>query len=891
MLFRVSQWFCFYLTLGCWYWFAGCQLWAIQIVDGGETQPVAASATPPNAHELGRIVRGLLSSRCFQCHGPDAATREGGFRLDHQDSYLSPADSGDRPIVPGDLSSSELWVRITSEDSSLRMPPPAFGNALTDEELSLIAQWIEQGAWLPDHWSLIAPERRTPPGDSDHSAFESWNHPIDRWVLAKQTQRGLHPSPEATPPELLRRLSLDLIGLPPSPEQVAEFEADRGPEAYERQVDRLLSSPSFGEHWARQWLDLARYADSAGYADDPDRTIWAYRDWVVRAFNDNMPIDRFTVEQIAGDLLDAPTVEQLTATAFHRNTLTNNEGGTNDEEFRNVAVVDRVNTTLAVWMGLTISCAQCHSHKYDPFTQEEYFQLFAIFNQSQDADRRDESPTLDLFSPRQWQQISDWKSAIHRNDMLLHQAYSTAASMAGWFIDADDNAHGLNALNYSVETQNNPLASFSRSRSDGRIDAISAYGHGWPVQPAESIFRESMRLQRQLDSLLPETSVPIMRDLPASQQRTTRIQLRGDYRALGDEVTANTPQVFHAIRHRRPSMEAERLEAKTNQTQTLEHPLLKPTRLELAEWLVDERNPLTARVWVNRMWESLFGIGLVRSSEEFGAQGDPPSHPELLDWLAREFMELKWDFKAMLRRMVTAQAYRQTSQVSYELLDKDRDNIWLARGPRVRLTAEMIRDVALHTSGLLSHSMYGPPVLPPQPNQGLRAAFGSETDWQPSEGENRYRRAIYTKWRRSNPYPSMGTFDAPSREVCVLRRDSTNTPLQALVTLNDPAFVEAAQAMARRLVQFELVEASDWNRIERAFRLCTSRPPLSKETEALARLLAETRSHFAMSPDRAIELATHPLGPLPEHADAIELAVWTTLCNVLLNLDEVLMKR
>ncbi len=1136
------------------------------------------------ADDLNQQVRSLLSNRCFACHGPDSAKREGGFRLDDKNSYLSPADSGEAPVVAGKPDKSQLWQRVTTDDADLRMPPPSFGAALTAKEKELVHKWIEAGAELPPHWSFVPPQRPSVPQvDVSKSSVTgaTWVSPVDRFALHAMLQRGFRPSPEAKRYELLRRVSLDLTGLPPTAAEVAAFEADRSPMAYERQVDRLLSSPAFGENWARKWLDLARYADSAGYADDPDRTIWAYRDWVIRAINQNMPVDQFTVEQLAGDLLPNPTNDQLTATAFHRNTLTNNEGGTNDEEFRNVAIVDRVNTTMAVWMGLTMSCAQCHNHKYDPLSQAEYFKLFAIFNQSQDADRRDESPLIELFSDAQLQQLEGWRkrldeidkqltvpddstelaaweakikqpdwqrvepmkfSSARQSDATIRDNRSLLVKPVSKLVWADTQAveFSLPKLNQPIQavsirtlpdatlpaggaglgggnfvltdvqaellpkadaipatkfvrvelkgkekilslaevqvfagetnvalkgkatqsstsyegdasraidgntsgdfeakstthtaTEQSPwwevelaesvqvskLVVFNRtdnglqSRLDGvelicldanrkeifrhivkkakdsqsadvnhskKIKFIAAYaaysqpgfeaakvidedaksgwavggkldqshllslipespidtagfdllkvvlGHNAPYQDHilasyavevsfESTTRdwvalsdsarqihelplkvrsaaqqtelanffarnfaastaalraEQVKLQQQISKIKPATSVPIMRELAENQQRKTFIQLRGDYKAHGDQVGPGVPAVFHECR----------AEGAVN-------------RLDLAKWLIDPKNPLTARVWVNRTWESLFGLGIVRTSEEFGTQGDPPTHPELLDWLAVDFMESGWDFKALLRQLVTSQVYRQTSMVSPELLSQDRDNLWLARGPRVRLSAEMIRDQALASAGVLASTMYGNPVQPPQPNLGLTAAFGGTTDWTASQGEDRYRRAIYTKWRRSAPYPAMATFDAPSREVCILKRDVTNTPLQALVTLNDPVFIEAAQALARRVVVFEHPSESDSVKIDAVFELTTNRRPTDSERAALLELVAGSREHLKTRVGEATKLATDPLGPLPAGADAVELASWTAVCNVVMNLDEVLMKR
>lgn len=730
--------------------------------------------------DFNRDIRPILSNRCFTCHGPDELHRTGGLRLDVREDAIGPADSGERAIVPESPEQSELLARVSSDSSFLRMPPADTGPALTDAEIRLLRDWILQGAPFAQHWSYVKPQRPTVPdldalladlAPQEAARLKDWSrNPIDHFALEQMLVRSLTPMPEADRYALIRRVSLDLTGLPPALDEVERFINDPEPDAYERLVDRLLAQPSYGEHWARLWLDLARYADSAGYADDPPRTIWAYRDWVIRALNDNMPFDQFTVEQLAGDLLTEASEDQLIATAFHRNTMTNNEGGTDDEEFRNAAVVDRVNTTMAVWMGTTIDCAQCHTHKYDPITQEEYFQLFAIFNQTEDADRRDESPVLTL---------------AERN-----------------------------------EDQDEPR---------------------------------------------PATSVPIMRELPEDQRRRTFVQLRGSFLDLGDEVAAGVPSAFHPP--------------------PADQPL---NRLTLAHWLIDPQNPLTARVIANRYWEALFGRGIVVTSEEFGSQGDLPTHPELLDWLATELVRTGWDRKAFLRLLVTSATYRQSSQVTEERLHLDPENQWLSRGPRFRMSAEMVRDQALFVAGLLSPKRYGPPVNPPQPALGLSAAFGSGIDWQTSSGPDRYRRGLYTSWRRSNPYPSMVAFDAPSREVCTVRRDRTNTPLQALVTLNDPVYVEAAQALARRMTD---AEPGQVQRVTHGFRLCLARPPSDKELQQLLDLHERAKQAFQEDREAAEKLATVPLGPVPEDADVIDLAAWTVVANVLLNLDEMFMKR
>ncbi len=633
---------------------------------------------------------------------------------------------------------------------------------------------------------------------------------IDHFVLARLEQEDLKPSPQADRYTLIRRLSLDLTGLPPTLAEVEEFVNDDRHDAYEQLVDRLLAKESFGEHWARMWLDLARYADSAGYADDPPRTIWAYRDYVIRSLNANKPFDQFTIEQIAGDLLPSPTKDQLIATAFHRNTLTNNEGGTNDEEFRNVAIVDRVNTTMAVWMGTTMACAQCHSHKYDPITQEEYFRFFAFFNNTGDADRRDESPLLEIYTPEQRKQKAAWRTQI--------------AELEAWLKG-------------------------STLESEAAI-----------AEP-----KKLAQLKKQLAAQKPTTTVPIMRELPADKHRVTKMQERGNYLITGKEVTEGVPAVFPPLPKDAPK-----------------------NRLTLARWLVDEDNPLTARVIANRYWEKIFGVGLVETSEEFGSQGELPSHPELLDWLATELVKSGWDMKQFIKLLVTSAAYRQSARVTPELLQKDPDNRLLARGPRFRMSAEMVRDQALYVSGLLSPKMFGPPVKPPQPKLGLSAAFGSGIDWKTSTGDDKYRRGLYTMWRRSNPYPSMAAFDAPNREVCTLKRDRTNTPLQALVTLNDPVYVEAAQALGRRMAA---ADGSLEEKIRYGFQLCVARPPSEKEAERLEKLYQAALKRYAAAPNLAEKMATDPLGTLPKDAKPDEYAAWAMLGNVLLNLDEMFMPR
>jgi hypothetical protein len=984
-----------------------------------------------------RDIRPILSNNCYQCHGPDEKERKADLRLDTEDGMFADL-GGHAAVVRGKPDESEMILRVrVAQPGKASMPPKKSGKKLTAQEIDLLARWVRQGAPYARHWSYIKPNRPALPAVKD----ASWpKTPIDHFLLARLEREGLKPTPEADRYALIRRVSLDLTGLPPSLKEVDTFVKDPDPAAYEKLVDRLLDKSSYGEHWARMWLDLARYADSAGYADDPPRTIWLYRDYVIKALNANRPFDRFTIEQIAGDLLPNATEEQLIASAFHRNTLTNNEGGTSDEEFRNVAVVDRVNTTMAVWMGTTIACAQCHNHKYDPITQEEFFRFFAILNNTEDSDKSDESPVLSVLSLDQMRQRERLQAEIDKLDVVLRTPTpEIKAGQAKWeqsfpldikwtvlkpsgvksqngatFTVAEDGAirfaGGAKTDTYSVEIpldattlralklealpdpklpgngpghaggnfiitrvtptlakpQGTPqpvafnvaVADYSQAgfEPENLLQNKDPKTKGWavggetgrhhaltlalptPLQvPAGSkltvtIEQSSQQekhtlghlrlsatgdtraveagrvpqhiiealkiassartgaqtegidkfylgiagelqaprqrrgeLAKQLAAVKPST-VPIMRELKGDQRRRTHIQHRGNFLDLGKEVTEGTPSAFAPL----PDGS-------------------KPDRLALARWLVDENNPLTARVIANRFWEQIFGIGIVASSEEFGTQGELPFHPELLDWLATELVRLKWDMKAFLKMLVTSAAYRQSSRVTPELQQRDPDNRLLGRGPRFRLSAEELRDQALFVSGLLSAKMYGPPVKPPQPALGISAAFGSGIDWQTSAGEDRYRRGLYTTWRRSNPYPSMATFDAPNREVCTLRRVRTNTPLQALVTLNDPVYIEAAQALARKV----LAEGGSTTneRANYAFRLCLSRPPHEDETARLVRLYEQSLTKLQTQPDKAKQLAAEPIGPLPAGANAAELAAWTTVGNVLLNLDEMLMKR
>ncbi|MEX2215300.1 MAG: DUF1553 domain-containing protein [Phycisphaeraceae bacterium] len=991
---------------------------------------VAPAASPLCAAEepldFNRDIRPILSANCFQCHGPDEKTRKADRRLDTREGALADHD-GFRAIVPGKLDESELVARIMSKDRTEVMPPAKLGKTLKPREIETLKKWVAQGAPYAKHWAYVAPVKGALPDVSKTNAVWTKN-PIDRLILARLLSEGLLPSPQADRYTLARRASLDITGLPPTVAEVDAFVKDTGPDAYGKYVDRMLAKESYGEHWARKWLDLARYADSSGYADDPARVIWGYRDWVIRAFNANMPFDQFTVLQLAGDLLNQETgdrsqetvkpgqsppthvggshwipqdeTNRLIATAFHRNTQTNNEGGTNDEEYRNVAVVDRVNTTFATWMGTTMACAQCHTHKFDPISQKEYFQVFAILNNSADADRRDESPTIASFSDEQEEQKAKLRDEIAKLTGEVEKAKgSQAAAQAAWektlagnakpgvvgrFVKVEiiDRAEFLSlaevqvfsggenvalkgkatqsstdydgpphlAIDGNTNGDYNVAKSTSHTKSEKNpwwqvdlgkafaIDRIAVWNRtdgnvggrlaGYRISildekqqvlsqeqfaeapapsrevvlgvaPADIIaiantaldkrsaaqvtrigdyfdtinpqskpLRDRLaKAQKQLNDMKPANTVPILRELPANQRRVTKIQIRGNYLDTGDVVQPGLP---------------ESLGLTPPEGATLD-------RLAMARWLVDARNPLTARVTVNRYWEKVFGTGIVATSEEFGSQGDQPVNQALLDWLAVDLVESKWNMKRLLRMIVTSEAYKQESKVSPELLERDPDNRLVARGPRFRLSAEAIRDQALFVSGLLSPKMFGPPVRPPQPSFGVSAAFGGGIDWTTSTGEDKFRRGLYTTWRRSNPYPSMAAFDAPNREVCTVRRDRTNTPLQALVTLNDPVYVEAAQALARRMMTEG--GSSPQDRVRYGLRLCVSRHATEKEVTRLVKLFESSRAHFTQDKKAAMEMATKPIGPLPGGTDVVDAAAWTVVGNVMLNLDEMFMSR
>jgi len=804
----------------------------------------ACSAEPIN---FSRQIRPILSENCIACHGPDEKGRKGKLRLDDEQDAKRDR-KGEFVILPGKPEQSELIKRIESDDPDEVMPPPKQHKTIPAAQLALLKEWIRQGAPWGRHWSYEPVARPSVPQNDEAN-------PVDAFLADRQKKEGLTWSAEAPKSVLIRRVALDVTGLPPTPAEVAQL-ADA---PYAEVVAHFLAKPAYGEHWARQWLDLARYADSAGYPSDPGRTIWAYRDWVIKALNRNQPFDQFVVDQLAGDLLPNPTEDQIIATAFHRNTMTQNEGGTSDEEFRNAAVIDRVNTTYAVFMGTTMACAQCHTHKYDPITITEYFRSYAFLNQSADSDKRDEAPLHEIYPPgmkaqrEQWMKESTAAEAVFK---LVKPGSDWLAGYDDWLAKKPNLAD--KALKAAVDAPKD-----KRTKAQDNLLRQHYVRNVSPATKAERA-RADM-LKKQIADSAPVT-VPIMQDLVGEKRRKTFVQLRGNWQALGDQVDEGVPTHLARWDEAYPK-----------------------NRLGLARWIVSRDNPLTARVTMNRLWESVFGVGIVRTSEEFGSQGDLPIHPELLDWLASEFVACGWDTKKMLSLLLNTRAYRQSSASDAKRNERDPDNRFVARGPRFRPSGEMLRDQALAVSGLLSAKMYGAPVRPMRPNLGLSIAFGGSGDWVTSTGEDRWRRSLYTDTRRSTPYPSFATFDAPNRETCVIRRDRSNTPLQAFVTLNDPVFVEASQALARRLLKEG--GATDESRLKLAYALCLSREPDAGELKTLKALLAKSLAEYRADAAQAGKMATQPLGPADKGADLPTLAAWTAVSSVIMNLDEFLMRR
>ncbi len=1016
---------------------------------------VVARAAGGPATDFARDVEPIFVKRCFECHGPDQ--QKSKLRLDLKADAMRGGKSGKPAIVPGKSAESEILTRVTSDDSDEVMPSK--GDRLTPDQIAALRAWIDAGAVWPEkdptkHWSLVKPVRPQPPSVRN----TRWSaNDIDRFVLARLDKEGLAPMPEADRATLIRRVSLDLTGLPPTVEEVAAFLGDRSKDAYEKRVDRLLASPHYGEHFARWWLDLARYADSNGYQVDSARSMWPYREWVIQAFNNNVPFDQFTIEQLAGDLLPNATLEQKIATGFNRNSKTNDEGGGDDEEYRTKAVKDRVATTATTWLGLTLMCAECHSHKYDPISQEDYYRFYAFFNNTADRGNSTEpsvavpapplqsqvkylhsrmavlqqelaevekplpadqeawehrvagktnvwvtlnlanavstggatftnlpdgsilatgvnpiydaylieapaglenitavllevlpDPSLPHKGPGRWRETgnfildemavtvtpksgnagappnlvfgkttADWEQRYYRAGHAVDRNPKTGWAIAPkfgqpHFLIAElrdpirlaegeklsfkfdfyhGSSHTIGRLRISVTGEQAPaawwpmtaevvgaLATSAAERTPEQKRRLAAHFRSTSTAVRE-LERELFVLnEREVEVANTEHTTLVMKE--REEPRTTHVQVRGNFLEKGREVMPGVPAVLSSLPDGEP-----------------------PNRLALAKWLVSPENPLTSRVAVNRLWERLFGVGIVKTSEDFGKQGELPSHPELLDWLAGEFVQptvaqkpdsaRAWDVKRMLKLMVMSATYRQSSAAEAARLEKDPYNRLLSRGPRFRMDAEMIRDQALVVSGLLNPEIGGPSVYPVQvPNLWkeigfLRPEIGMD-EWPTSEGPELYRRGLYTFWRRVCTYPTFATFDAPSRDVCIARRPRTNTPLQALAALNEPTALEAARVLAQRI----MLEggADPLRQLEFAFRTCLSRSPTRTERERLLIFFEQQLNSFEHDSQRAGILVNAGPAERPAGLDPRTLAAWMMVANALLNLDETMTK-
>jgi hypothetical protein len=994
--------------------------------------------------QVGRIdfrrdVEPILRANCYQCHGAKKASAQ--LRLDDKELAMKGGISG-AVIIPGNSKDSRLMKRVLGEGDEARMP--LGGAALNHSQLELIRKWIDQGAvWpegeradsLPQHWAFVAPTRPKPPGVNNRSWVRT---PIDNFILARLEKQGLAPSPEADKVTLIRRLSLDLIGLPPAIEEVDQFTGDGGPDAYGKLVDRLLDSPHYGERWGRWWLDAARYADTNGFEKDRARSIWPYRDWVIDAFNKDMPFDQFTVGQLAGDLLPQPTPETRVATGFLRNSMLNQEGGVDPEQFRVEGIIDRVDAVGKAFLGLTVSCAQCHNHKFDPISQTEYYRFYAFLN-------NDDEPAIEVSDEKITEKRKEILSKIAKiEDGLMAGDADLPRRMAGWeagvgayrtawtpikdgeifaafgvkfdrledgsFIAKGDNATTNNYIvkaktslrkitgvrvefltdpnlprggpgrapdggfyfsEFSVEAapqgkpdsvEKVPLAGvtadfelpdspaknvidgnlkthwssdagpvrrnqsrqfvfetqkgvgyddgvaltfqLAQKRDDtidteqrqpniGRFrisvtDAPNPKADPLPASvrailstPADRRSKEQRRevfsfyrtidpafveANKKIDELMkewpygPTTLALSAREIP----RETRVFKRGDWKRPGDAVSPGVPAALHPFPKDAP-----------------------PNRLGLAKWIVDRNNPLTARVIVNRIWQQYFGQGLVTTPEDFGSRCERPSHPELLDWLAVEFIESGWSVKHIHRLILNSAVYRQSSKVTPKLLEVDPYNRWLARAPRIRVESEIVRDVALAASGLLNKKVGGPSVFPPLPAGVMDLAYGG-FKWDNATGEDRYRRGMYTFWKRTVPYPSMLAFDSPNGDFSCPRRVRSNTPLQALTTLNDTVFVEAAQALGLRV--WKNGGADDRSKMTYAFRLCVSRAPDQFEMQKLMELLEDQKKYFDGRTSAAVYVTATDPNKIPEDLDLHKVAPWTMVARVLLNMDETITK-
>jgi hypothetical protein len=826
-------------------------VWGLILACGAQSETI----------DFNRDVQPILVTRCSACHGPQQQMN--GLRVDDSKALLN-------VVTPGDSASSKLIQRVSSTKKGFGMPP--VGAPLTSAEIATLRAWIDQGAKIPasashaKHWSFQPISRPPVPEVGD----KTWTrNPIDNFILARLQAEHIKPAPEADRNTLIRRLSLDLTGLPPTPEETEAFITDKHPDAYERLVDRLLASQHYGEARARTWLDLGHYADSDGYEKDQTRPwAWRYRQWVIDAFNRDLPYDEFTVEQLAGDLLPGATLDQKVATGFLRNTLTNREAGVNRAEARFEQIVNRTNTVATVWLGLTVGCAQCHNHKFDPITHKDYYQFFAFFNSADEID-------IDAPLPGETGPYLAARPEYDKKRRKILEDYGVAELQAQWepHIQQAFREQGkdlewnfaVTEMRASFDGADHFLKGEWTNRTQRQADRLTDYFVGNPGPENEknkavaAFLKEARGKLRDLHATLPEIAqAPVMEELANPLQ--SNIHLGGDYQALGAAVEPGIPSLFPPI--------------------SVPH----QNRLTLARWLVSGENPETARVAVNRMWQDFFGQGLVVTSENFGTQGDKPSHPELLDWLASEFQGHDWSRKYMDKLIVMSAAYRQSSAFRKDLENTDPNNILIARQSRLRLPGEAIRDEALAASGLLNTTIGGKSVRPPQPAGVAELGYAGSVKWPESAGPDRYRRGLYIHFQRTTPYPMLMNFDEPDSNTTCTRRGRSNTPLQALNLMNDPVFFEAAQALATRVL--EEMPGGITQRLDYAFKLVVARPPTEGERQRMTDYFEQQKQLLAkdMAKDAKASVNMQPFHP--QGVDPLDAAAWVGVSRVLLNLDE-----
>ena len=819
----------------------------------------AAEPAIPARIEFNRDVRQILSDNCFHCHGPDKNARQAELRLDIREEAIKVAASGQTPIVPGEPERSELTRRLMSDDPDDVMPPPETHKILTPHQKTILTSWIAQGAEYQRHWSFEPPTKAEVP---------SGQNGVDVLVNSRLTEIGLTPSPQADRRTLIRRLYFDLLGLPPTPQQVAAFVDDGAPDAYERVVDRVMQNPHYGERMALGWLDVVRFADTIGYHSDEPQNVWPYRDWVIRAFNENKRFDRFTKEQIAGDLLPDASQETRVASAFNRLLLTTAEGGAQPKDYESRMLTDRIRAIGAVWLGLTTGCAQCHDHKFDPFTARDFYSLGAFFADIEEAIIARREDGMIVGTPEQEQHLDKLDATLAEAgkelDSAQRQWEMQVATSKTALPELKEDSKASEADRNAAKRVAEIVVQKVPARSAAAQKDLQSYFRNKLTDVAlaeREAFAKAERERKAFYDSLPKVLV----SKRATTPRTVRILPRGNWMDESGEV------VHAALPHFLPLPKVEGREL---------------TRLDLAEWLVARQNPLTARTAMNRLWQQFFGAGLSRVLDDLGAQGEPPTNPALLDWLACEFMDSGWDMKHMVRLIVTSQTYRQRSEATKEVVAADPSNRELARQSRFRLDAELVRDNALAIAGLLSPTIGGPSARPYQPDRYWENLNFPPRDYKADTGEQEYRRGLYTWRQRTFPHPSLLAFDASSREACTAERTRSNIPQQALVLLNDPTYVEAARVFAARILT-ECAGSTD-ERLTWAWQQALQRNPTNEELTAMRALLNDQLASYRVDTASADALLKTGFAPTPAGVDKAELAAWNHVARVLLNLHETI---